>query len=63
MKDNTSVLEADLEYAERMVRHGYATAEQAARTCGIKLTDLNERLVQPPRVLGQGRNPHALLPD
>ena len=31
MKDNTSVLEADLDYAARMVLKGYGTAEQAAQ--------------------------------
>ena len=44
MKDNASVMEADLDYAERMVRKGYATAEHAAQACGIHLTDLQARL-------------------
>ena len=44
MKDNESVLEAELEYAVRMVRAGYASVEQAARVCGVRLSDLEERL-------------------
>lgn len=49
MKDSMSVLEADLDYAERMVRSGFGTAEQAAQTCGIKLTDLQARLARDPQ--------------
>ena len=44
MKDNASVLEADLDYAERMVRKGFATPEHAAQACGVRLTDLQARL-------------------
>ena len=44
MKDNETVLEAELEYAVKMVRAGYASTEQAARVCGVKLSDLQERL-------------------
>ena len=44
MKDNASVMEADLDYAERMVRKGFATPEHAAQACGIHLTDLQARL-------------------
>ena len=47
MKDNTSVLEADLDYAERMVRTGFGSPEQAAQTCGIRLSDLQARLADP----------------
>lgn len=46
MKDSASVLEADLDYAERMVRSGFGTPEQAAQTCGVRLTDLQERLAR-----------------
>ena len=49
MKDNLSVLEADLDYAERMVRTGFGTAEQAAQTCGVKLSDLQARLAREPK--------------
>ena len=48
MKDSTSVLEADLDYAARMVLKGYGTPEQAAQACGVRLTDLNERLAREP---------------
>ena len=44
MMNNTSALEADLDYAERMVRKGFGTPEQAAHICGVKLTDLLARL-------------------
>jgi hypothetical protein len=44
MKDNLSVMEADLDYAERMVRTGFATSEHAAQACGVRLTDLQARL-------------------
>ena len=49
MKDAPTVVEAELDYAVRMVRHGYATAEVAARVCGVKLRDVNERLAQGPQ--------------
>lgn len=57
MKDNQSVLEAELEYAVKIVRAGYANAEQAARMCGVRLTDLQARLAQGAR--GSG----STLPD
>jgi hypothetical protein len=44
MKDSASVLEADLRYAERMVRTGFITPEQAAQTCGVLLAELQARL-------------------
>ena len=44
MKDNDTVLQAELEYAVKMVRAGYANAEQASRVCGVKLSDLQDRL-------------------
>lgn len=44
MVNSTTALEADLDYAERMVRKGYGTPEQAARICGVKLQDLLARL-------------------
>jgi hypothetical protein len=46
MMNNTSTLEADLDYAERMVRKGYGTAEQAAQVCGVCLADLQARLAR-----------------
>ena len=49
MKDNTSVLEADLDYAARMVQTGFGTAEQAAQTCGVRLSDLQARLKLKPQ--------------
>ena len=42
-------LEASLAYAERMVRTGYGTPEQAAQVCGINLADLQARLAEPPK--------------
>jgi hypothetical protein len=48
MKDNETVLQAELEYAVKMVRAGYATAEQAARVCGVKLDHLQARLATQP---------------
>lgn len=48
MKDATAVLEAELDYAVRMVRNGYSTAEVAARVCGVKLRDVKERLAAAP---------------
>ena len=44
MKDSAGVLEADLRYAERMVRTGFVTPEQAARTCGVPLPALQTML-------------------
>ena len=58
MKDNTSVLEADLEYAARMVLTGYGTPEQAAQTCGVRLSDLQEHLARQPIGSHQGW-PHS----
>ena len=49
MKDNLSVLEADLDYAERIVRTGFGTPEQAAQTCGVRLSDLLARLARAPQ--------------
>ncbi|HUP95763.1 MAG TPA: hypothetical protein VM164_12710 [Burkholderiales bacterium] len=49
MKDNLTVLEADLDYAERMVRTGFGTAEQAAQTCGVSVDDLRKRLARDPQ--------------
>ena len=46
MIDSITALEADLDYAERMVRKGFGTPEQAAHICGIKLQDLLVRLSQ-----------------
>ena len=55
MKDNTSVLEADLAYAVRIVRSKFATVEEAAYTCGIDVNDLKARLgeAEPVRSLEQ----------
>ena len=48
MMNNTSALEADLDYAERMVRKGFGTPEQAAHICGVQLSDLLARLATQP---------------
>jgi hypothetical protein len=44
MIDNTGILEADVRYAVRMVRTGFFTSDQAARTCGIPLPILETAL-------------------
>jgi len=49
MKNASSVMEAELDYAVRMVRHGYATAEVAARVCGVRLCDVKDRLATEPK--------------
>ena len=49
MIDSITALEANLEYAERMVRKGFGTPEQAAQVCGINLADLLARLAEPPK--------------
>lgn len=40
MKDSASVLEAHMRYAVHMVRTGFITPEQAARTYGVPLPAL-----------------------
>jgi hypothetical protein len=52
MIDSTTALEANLEYAERMVRKGYGTPEQAAQICGVSLDVLRARLAEPPKPEG-----------
>lgn len=54
MNNAGSTLEADLDYAERMVRKGFGTAEQAAQVCGVRLADLKARLA---RDMGSAREP------
>ncbi len=49
MIDSITNLEASLDYAERMVRKGYGTPEQAAQVCGINLAELQARLAEPPK--------------
>lgn len=49
MIDSITTLEASLDYAERMVRKGYGTPEQAAQVCGINIADLQARLAEPPK--------------
>ena len=44
MKDSCSTVAADMEYAVRMVESHYASVEDAARTCGVKVEDLMKRL-------------------
>jgi hypothetical protein len=56
MNDSGSTLEADLDYAERMVRKGFGSAEQAAQVCGVRLADLKARLA---REMGSGLEPQA----
>jgi len=46
MRDTMSVLEADLDYAARMVMKGFGTLEQAAQACGVRLSDLQERVAR-----------------
>ena len=41
---NDNTIEVEFDYAERMVRTGFATAAEAARICGIPLADLQSRL-------------------
>ena len=52
MIDSTTCLEASLDYAERMVRKGFGTPEQAAQVCGVNLADLQARLAEPPKPEG-----------
>jgi hypothetical protein len=44
MKDSSSVLDADMSYALRMVRGGFNTPEQAAQICGVSLLVLQGHL-------------------
>ena len=46
--DPVKTIEADLDYAERIVRKGFGTPEQAAEMCGVPLADLQARLAQEP---------------
>ena len=46
MRDTTSVLEADLDYAARMVLKGFGTVEQAAQACGVRGSDLQARVAR-----------------
>lgn len=57
MKDSNSVVEANLSYAVRIVNSKFATAEQAARTCGVDIADLRRRLAggEAPRSMAQTR--------
>ena len=52
MIDNITALEANLDYAERMVRKGYGTPEQAVQICGVKMEDLLARLAESPKPEG-----------
>lgn len=52
MIDSTTALEANLDYAERMVRKGYGTPEQAVQICGVRIEDLLSRLAEPPKPEG-----------
>jgi len=49
MIDATTALDANLDYAERMVRKEYGTPEQAAQVCGVSLADLQARLAGEPQ--------------
>ncbi|HYC44971.1 MAG TPA: hypothetical protein VED01_05745 [Burkholderiales bacterium] len=51
MLNGTTALDADLDYAERMVLKGFSTPEMASKMCGVKLQDLLERLGQKQDVL------------
>jgi hypothetical protein len=46
---NDCVIEIELEYAVRMVRSGFASADVAARICGIPIAALETRLRAPAR--------------
>lgn len=58
MTNSTSALEADLDFAERMVRKGYGTAEQAAQVCSVRLADLQSRLASGPEPAQNGQEQH-----
>jgi hypothetical protein len=49
VNENVTVLDADMAYAERMVRTGFGTPEQAAQTCGVDVKVLRERLAREPQ--------------
>jgi hypothetical protein len=49
-RDPIETIEADLDYAERIVRKGFGTPEQAAEMCGVPLTDLQGRLARESKV-------------
>ena len=46
--DPVQTVEAALEYAERIVRKGFGTPEEAAELCGVALPELKARLAQEP---------------
>ena len=48
-QEPVKTLEAELEFAERIVRKGFATPEKAAEMCGVPLADLHARLAQQPQ--------------
>ena len=47
MTNTNSGPEGDLDFAERMVRKGFGSPEQAAQVCGVSLADLQARLGRP----------------
>jgi hypothetical protein len=47
--DPFHTVRAELEYAERIVRKGFGTAEEAAELCGVPLAELQSRLAQEPQ--------------
>ena len=59
MTNSPNTLEADLDYAERMVRKGYGTAEQAAQVCGVRLADLQARLAGGAHPERNGQEPRS----
>ena len=63
MWDPKDRLEADMQYAIRMVQTRYATVEQAAVMCGLQLNVLQEQLTRltiRTQVAGSEKPAHAL---
>ena len=63
MWDSKDRLEADMQYAIRMVQTRYATVEQAAVMCGLQLDVLQEQLTRltiRTQVAGSEKPTHAL---
>ncbi|MEN3354182.1 MAG: hypothetical protein V7640_2340 [Betaproteobacteria bacterium] len=63
MWDPKDRLEADMQYAIRMVQTRYATVEQAAVMCGLQLDVLQEQLTRltiRTQVAGSEKPAHAL---
>jgi hypothetical protein len=59
MTNSTRGPEGDLDFAERMVRKGFGTPEQAAQVCGVSLADLQARLGRPAEPPQNGEKPES----